>query len=157
MNRFRLHLTALLVGSTILLAGCGGGSVDVGVTVPAVVIPVGPVFDIIAYVNGLQVAGFDAIPGDVQTITIPIGQSFELSSDSAVSWNVFVNGVEVPSVNNVISVGAVTITETSSTPVQFAGYATSPGFLPAPVQVTLIATSLIDGSQSAQINFVVTN
>ncbi|MET3105329.1 hypothetical protein AAKU67_001077 [Oxalobacteraceae bacterium GrIS 2.11] len=157
----RLQTAGLLLATTLILAGCGGGVAEVGVsgtvTVPVVVVPAGPVFDIVAYVNGYQVAGFDALPGDVQTLSIPVNQSFELNSDSSVTWNVFVNGVEVPDVNNAIIVGDVTINETSTTNLLFAGDATSPSYLPAPVQVTLIATSLIDGSQTARINFVITN
>lgn len=155
MKPIQFGMAGVLISTTLLLSGCGGGGVDYNASV--VVSTPTPAFEIGALVSGLPVTGFDALPGDVQTITMSVGQTFELDSNSPVTWNVFVNGVEVPSVNNTIIAGNVTINETLTTNEQFAGYATSQGILSSPVQITLIATSLVDSTQTAQINFVITN
>jgi hypothetical protein len=149
---------AIAAGFTIcgamLLTGCGGGSVDVTATVPVVQ---GPAFDIGAQLNGLPVGNFDVQPGENQTITVPVGASFELDSNTGVIWTLYVNGNEINGFNNAITFDNATLTETLTNDVQFAGYATSQGPLTYPVQFTLIATSQIDGTQTAQINVVVTD
>ena len=156
MKSIRLAVACVMIGSAALLTGCGGGSVDV--SVGATVGPVyTPAFDIGALVNGQPVPGFDVQPGDTQTVNLYVGDSFELDSNAGVFWTVYVNGVAVPTVNNAVVVGNATITESVVSNSQFSGYVTSQGTLSAPVQLTLIATSVLDGSQTAQINFVISN
>ena len=149
-----------MIGTTLLLSGCGGGTGSVGVDYsnnPNGGYPPGPAFDIGAMINGQPLPGFDVQPGEMQTITMSVGATFELDASASVTWNVFVNGVEVPSANNSVVVDTAMITETAINGSQFAGYVTSQGYLSAPVQLTLVATSVYDGTQSAQINFVITN
>lgn len=157
MNTVKMLAAGLTICSAMLLTGCGGGgSVGVSADIGVVGTPA-PAFDIGAQVNGLGVANFNVEPGDTESITVPNGSSFELDSNDAVYWTVYVNGVAVSGSNNTVVVGNATITETLTNGVQFAGYATSQGYLPAPIQVTLVATSQFDSTQTAQIDLVITN
>jgi hypothetical protein len=146
----------LSICSALILTGCGGGSAGVSaeVTIP---VTQTAAFDIGAQLNGLPVANFDVEPGDNQTISVPVGASFELDSNAGVYWTVYVNGNAINGTNNSIIVDNATLTETLTNSEQFAGYATSQGPLANPVQLTLVATSQIDGSQTAQINIIITN
>jgi|GEM_PF-1142069 len=152
----KILAAGLTICSALILTGCGGGSggVTVSATIP---VTTEPAFDIGAKVNGLPVANFDVEPGDNTSITVPVGDSFELDSTDAVYWSVYVNGTLIQGANNAIDVGNATLTETLTNAVQFAGYATSEGPLPGPVQLTLVATSQVDSTQTAQINVIVTN
>jgi hypothetical protein len=142
--------------SAMLLTGCGGGSVGVSadITIP---VTQTPAFEIGAQLNGLPIGNFDVEPGDNQTITVPVGATFELDSNADVYWAVYVGGNLINGGSNAITFENATLTETLTNGVQFAGYATSQGPLSQPVPFTLIATSKIDGSQTAQINVVVTD
>lgn len=154
MKYGKLLAAGLTICSAMILTGCGGGSVDVTATVP--VTPVAA-FDIGALVNGQPVANFDVEPGDTPTLSIPVGDSLEFDSNAGVYWTIYVNGNAISGSNNSVTVDGATLTETSVTNAQFAGYVTSQGPLANPVQVTLAATSQIDGTQTAQINLVITN
>ena len=71
------------------LAGCGGGgSVDVGVSVP----PAAPAFDVGAQIDGTPIAHFDVLPGDAQTVSVVAGDTFELDSDGPVYWDFSLGG-----------------------------------------------------------------
>lgn len=158
MNHLKKLMTGAALCATVLLTGCGGGGGDGGVSGEIIVTPPsGPAFDIEAQINGLNIGGFDVEPGESQSIAIPIGSSFAFDSNADVSWTIYVNGTAVPTGNNAIIVGNATITETTATTLDLAGYTTSQGPLPTPVQVTLLATSLYDGTQTAQINVTLTN
>jgi hypothetical protein len=162
MRAIKVVLASLCVGASLALAGCGGGSVDVGVEV-GVDVPVtatAPVaaFDIIMFVNGQQVAGVDLLPSEEQDVYVPVGNSFELEASGPVAWTVVVGGriVSAP-VGSRIDFGGASVMQTLITNARFAASTGSVGFLPNPVVVTLVATSLVDSQQEAQMNIVLTN
>jgi len=145
----------LAICGSLLLVGCGGGSVDVGITIED---PPEPAFGIILAVNKQQVPGVDLLPGQMQTVYTQAGNSFELKSYSAVSWRLIVDGATInAAVNGTVLSNGATIVPTGITNVNYAANTSSRGFLFAPVNVTLLATSLADPRKQAQMNIILTN
>lgn len=158
MRAIKVFLASLGLGASLVLSGCGGGSVDIGVEVPITSPAPTAAFDIIMFVNGQQVAGVDLLPGEEQDVYVPAGNSFELDASGPVAWTVVVGGsiINAP-VGSRIDYGGASIVQTLITNARFAANTSGAGFLPNPVVVTLVATSLVDSQQEAQINVVLTN
>jgi hypothetical protein len=151
--------SALAVSASLLLTGCGGGEVDVSVDGTIVVPPVQVVaFDLGMFVNGQQLRDVSLLPGQEQNVQIPVGSNFELFTSGPVAWTVVVGGsvIDAP-VGSTIFYGNAAIVQTLITTARFAASTSQQGFLPSPVVVTLIATSLNDRSQEAQVNVALTN
>jgi hypothetical protein len=155
MRAITAFSSALLVSASLLLPGCGGGSVDVAVAIP---VTHSAAFDITMRVNGQQLAGVDVLPGVEQDVYLPVPNSFELNASGPVVWTVVVGGtiIDAP-VGSAILYGGASVLQTVITNARFAASTSSAGFLPNPVVVSLIATSLVDARQEAQINVVLTN
>jgi hypothetical protein len=160
MRAIKVFLTSLGLGATLVLTGCGGGSVDVGVGIDVPITSPAPraAFDIIMFANGRQVPGVDLLPGEEQDVYLPAGNSFELDASGPVAWTVVVGGniINAP-VGSRIDYAGATIVQTLITNARFAANTSGAGFMPNPVVVTLVATSLVDSRQEAQINVVLTN
>lgn len=160
MRAIKVFFASLSLGASLVLVGCGGGSVDIGVGIDVPITSPAPVaaFDIIMFVNGQQVAGVDLLPSEEQDVYVPAGNSFELDSSGPVVWTVVVGGsiINAP-VGSRIDYGGASIVQTLITNARFAANTSGAGFLPNPVVVTLVATSLVDSRQEAQINVVLTN
>jgi hypothetical protein len=158
MRAVKVFLASLGLGASLVLSGCGGGSIDVGVDVPITSPAPRAAFDIIMFVNGQQVAGVDLLPGEEQDVYLPAGNSFELDASGPVAWTVVVGGsiINAP-VGSRIDYGGASIVQTLITSARFAANTGGAGFLSNPVVVTLVATSLVDSRQEAQINVVLTN
>jgi hypothetical protein len=145
----------LAICGSLLLLGCGGGSVDVGIAIED---PPEPAFGIILAVNSQQVPGVDLLPGQMQTVHTQAGNSFELQSDSAVSWRLIVDGATInAAVNGTVLSNGAAIVPKKITNVNYAATTSARGFLSAPVNVTLVATSLADPRKQAQMNIILTN
>jgi hypothetical protein len=156
MRSIKVLLGSLLVSATLLLAGCGGGSVGVGLFVDASSPP--PItFDVIMFANGAQVPGVEVVPGEVQTVTLPVGQNFVLDSSDPVAWTLVVGGSTVVGSGNTIVFGGATIVQTLATHFQTGASTLSSAPLLAPVELTYFATSLDDPHQVARINIILTN
>ena len=119
--------------------------------------PPPPVFDIGLVVGGQPLAGVAILPGVQQTIYLAVGLTFELDSTGPVAWTVVIGGVPVPERGATIFNGGATIQEVLTTTTHFAAHTYASEPLVAPVQVTLYATSLLDASQVATINLILTN
>jgi hypothetical protein len=158
MKTVTKFFSALLVSATLVLTGCGGGSVDVAV----VVAPPPPAFDLVMFANGVQLPGVELFPGEEQTVYLPVGQTFLLDSSGPVVWSAAVAGsaVPLPGVNGTISYSGATILQTRLTNFEFGAntYRTNPSLsLPAPVPTVFFATSLNDPHQVARLNIILTN
>jgi hypothetical protein len=154
MGTVKRFLAAFAIGSTMLLAGCGGGaSLDIVVDGSDI-----PAFDVIMFANGVRVPAVLVEPGFEQTIELPAGNNFELATSGPVAWTVVTGGVEVqPLVGGSVFYSGITLSPTNITNARYAANTSKAGLLANPVVVTFIATSTQDTSQKAQINIVLTN
>ena len=150
MRPIRVYAGGLLVSAALVLSGCGGGGGGDYVPPP-------PAFDIGILVAGQPIFGVDVLPGYQQTIYLAVGQTFELDSSGPVAWAVVVGGSAVPESGATIDYGGARIQEVLTTTAQFAANTGAFAPLAAPVLVTLYATSLLDASQVATIDLILTN
>ena len=150
MKSIRIYAAALLVSAAVVLSGCGGGGGGDYVPPP-------PAFDIGVLVGGQPLAGIRVLPGYQQTIYLAVGQTFQLDSTGPVAWAVVVGGASVPESGATVFYGGATIQEVLTTTTHFAAHTWASAPLVAPVQVTLYATSLLDASQVATIDFILGN
>jgi hypothetical protein len=152
--------SAVAVSASLLLGGCGGGSVDVGVGVDVVVPPPAPVaaFDLILRVNGQPINAVNVFPGEVQDVEIPVGSNFELASSGPIAWTV-VTGSKVvnPPVGGTLAYAGINMTPTFISNARYAANTAPAGARPIPVVISFIATSVNYPDQEAQINIVLTN
>lgn len=155
MKRLNPPLACLLLAS-LFLSGCGGG-VDVAVEVPPP--PPSSAFDLGAKLNGQSLANVDVFPDQEQTIQVQAGDTLELDSSGPVAWETVAGssaGIPTQSGGTLLFEG-VAFTETLSTSGQLVLAISASQPLAVPVLVTLYATSLDDGTQTARIDIVVTN
>jgi hypothetical protein len=145
--------SAVAVSASLLLAGCGGGSVEVGVDIPPPV-----AFDLILNVNGQPINAVGVSPGEVQDVEVPVGSNFELASSGPVAWTVVTGGLVVnPPVNGILDYRGINMTPTFISNARYAANTAPAGPRPTPVVVSFIATSVNYPGQEAQINIVLTN
>jgi hypothetical protein len=153
-------LSALLVSTSLLLTGCGGGVVAVEGEVVVDPVPVQvDAFDLIMRVNTQQVAGVNVFPGEDQRVQLVAGSNFEIASSGPIAWTVLVDGyvVNAGEGSRIQSAGGAIIEPITITNARYKANTGRIGFLSAPVEVSLIATSLEDPSQQATIYIVLTN
>ncbi len=154
---------SLFIAATLGLAGCGGGG-EVVIDAPPVVVAV-PVavpvaaptaaFDIIMFVNGQKIPGVALRPDQEQDVDVPIGNNFELATSGPVAWTVVVGGVIVQApTGSVINYGGAEVLPSLITNARYAANTRQAGPMVNPVVVSLIATSLADPRQEAQLNVV---
>jgi hypothetical protein len=151
---------AIAVSTSLLLVGCGGGEVGVGIDATVTVPPPVQVaaFDVTMAVNGQQLRNLSVLPGQVQDVAIFAGDNFDLATSGPVAWTVVVGGsvIDAPAGSSIFY-GNATIVPTLITNARYAASTGQQGFMPNPVVMTLIATSLNDSRQEAQINVVLNN
>ncbi len=142
---------AVAVSASLLLAGCGGGSVEVGVNVPP---PVD--FDLILSVNNQPINAVNVLPGEAQKVDIPVGSNFEIASSGPVAWTVVTGGLVVnPPVNGILVYKDINMTPKFISNARYAANTQRVGPMPYPVVVSFIATSLNDSRQIAQLDVAV--
>jgi hypothetical protein len=150
---------SLFVAATLGLAGCGGGG-EVVIDAPPVVVAVPVVvpaaaFDIIMFVNGQKIPGVALKPDQEQDVDVPVGNNFELATSGPVAWTVVVGGVIVQApTGSIINYGGAEVLPSLITNARYAANTRQVGPMANPVVVSLIATSLTDPRQEAQLNVV---
>lgn len=148
-----IFFSAIAVSASLLLAGCGGGSVEVGVDVPPPV-----AFDLILRVNNQPINAVNVLPGEVQDVEIPVGNNFEIASSGPVAWTVVTGGQVVnPPVGGTLVYAGINMIPTFISNARYAANTVPAGARPTPVVVSFIATSVSYPNQEAQINIVLTN
>jgi hypothetical protein len=145
--------SAVAVSASLLLGGCGGGSVEVGVdSQPPVA------FDLILRVNGQPINAVNVFPGEVQDVEIPVGSNFELASSGPIAWTVVTgNKVVNPPVGGTLVYAGINMTPTFISNARYAANTAPAGARPIPVVISFIATSVNYPDQEAQMNIVLTN
>lgn len=135
------------LSAALILTACGGGgdsSDDV-------------VFSIDVTVGGQVLVNDELVaPGGTLDIAIRAGQSVTVNASEPVVWTLLVGGNAIP-LNGVdvhfagADIGAATLSPSTIALDIFADFQ-----LPAPISVTLIATSTFDAAQVVTINLVIT-
>jgi hypothetical protein len=152
--------SAVAVSASLLLGGCGGGSVDVGVGVDVVVPPPAPVaaFDLILRVNGQLIDAVNVFPNELQKVDIPVGSNFEIASSGPVAWTVVTGKLVVnPLVGGRLVYQGVSVAPKFISNARYAADTEQVGPVPYPVVISFIATSLSDARQIGQIDIALTN
>jgi hypothetical protein len=145
MTKLKIWIAALAVFLAAGLSGCGSGYVDNG-------------FDLGIRVNGFEVPNVYVPPGYQEDVTVRAGSRFETFANAPVAWTIEVDGrVLNPPIGTSVDFRGITLTPTAITNSRYAANTNALGILPTPVVVSVIATSLSDPRQQAQINVVVTN
>lgn len=143
----RAPLAAALLAAAALTSACGGGNGDSLAGAPGVLLQVDTL------VGGTP-AGEPALAGREVSEAIQPGQSVTFVANEPVAWKATVNGVDLASGTS-ITVGGVSITESTESALQ-AAIATSLVGPPAlPIAVTLTAVSLRDVTQVATVQLQV--
>lgn len=140
---------ASLAAALILTACGGGGDSDSSDDV---------IFTIDVMVGG-QVLVNDALiaPGGTLDVAIRAGQSMTVDAGEPVVWTLLVGAFAIPLDGTDVhfagaDIGAITLSPSTIALDTFAEFQ-----LPAPISVTLIATSTFDSAQVATIDLLITN
>jgi hypothetical protein len=155
MLKLNSSLACALVAS-LLVSACGGG-VEVGVVVPP--LNHGPDFDVIAWIDGQRLSGVDVFPGEVQTISVVAGDSFELDASGPVYWDLSAgNSADVPaSAGSTFLYRGAALTETSVGATHLVLAVSSSAAAGSTVPITVTVTSQFDPNQFATIDLLVRN
>ena len=133
---------AALLACVIGLAACGGGGDSV-------------TFDIGVTVAGQPLSGVAVAPGDTQNVSIYAGQPIELDASEPVLWTLYVGGSSVTGSGTTVYYGGLGITLTSISDSRVVVDTAATSTFAAPVQITLVATSVIDAAQVATVNVLI--
>jgi hypothetical protein len=145
MIRLKSLFTALAIAGATTLAGCGSGYVDNS-------------FDIGIRVNGFEVPNVYVPPGYQEDVSARVGSRFEAFASAPVAWTIEVDGrILNPPIGTSVDFRGITLTPTAISNSRYAVNTSALGILPTPVVVSVIATSLSDTRQQAQINVVLSN
>ena len=138
------------LSAALILTACGGGgdfdsSEDFGFTVD---VTMGGQ----ALINDVVVA-----PGGSLDVVVRAGQSVTVDAGEPVAWTLLVGGNAIPLDGTDVHFAGADIGATTLSPFAIALDIFADFQLPAPVAVTLIATSTFDSAQVVTINFLITN
>jgi hypothetical protein len=136
------------LAATLSLAACGGGG-DAA--------PTGTTFDVDVAVGGHVISAAPVVPGAAGSFAITAGQSVELDASEPVVWRLLVGGSTVTGSGTTVYYAGATITQTEVSDSRIVVDTTAAYALPAPVPITLIATSTLDSAQVATVNVLITN
>lgn len=131
----------VVVAATLALAGCGGG----GDTEVAPVATIG--IDVaVAGTNSARVSS-----GQLIDVSAAVGQTIEFDANEPVAWYFSVNGSPLFANGTTVDVGGVTITQVQFNPSRVVLQSTFYGPALLPIDVVLVATSVIDSAQVSTI------
>lgn len=147
-SRVKWGVGMVAVALACSLTACGGGSLDVEVAAP---------FDIDVTVGGRPLGGVHIGPGMAQTIMLPVGQSIALDASEPVVWSLRVGGTVVTGAGATVDYGGVSIRQTTLTASRILIDTYSDFPLGAPLSFSLVATSMFDAAQVANIRVVLVN
>jgi hypothetical protein len=143
---FRWIALTIVCAAAAALSACGGGayidsagSFDIGVTVAG------------QFVGDTPVAA-----GGALDLAVRAGQSVTFDAGESAIWTLYVGGTAVSGGAQVHYAGAditaTTLSHSSIAVDTYAAYA-----LPAPISITLVATSTYDSAQVATVHLLITN
>jgi hypothetical protein len=153
MNRWVGGLA--LVVSLASLAGCGSGYVESTQVAPSLFANVA--FRLDMRINGVFIPDVYVEPGYQQDVPLLAGSNFEVLASGPVAWTVTIDGTVVnPPLGTGVTFNGVSLVPTSISSGKFSAVASAQGFLPQAREISIIATSLVDSRQEANINILLT-
>lgn len=156
MKSMKRWVAALSIVATATLAGCGSGYVETTQVVPSLFANVA--FSLDMRINGVFIPEVDVEPGYQQDVPMRAGSSFEVLASGPVQWTVTIDGTVVnPPLGTGVIFNGVSLVPTSITSGRFSAVASSQGFLTRTRVISIIATSVVDSRQEANINILLTN
>jgi hypothetical protein len=156
MTAIKRWIGAFSLIAVVSLAGCGSGYVETTQVVPSLFTNVA--FRLDMRINGSFIPEVDVEPGYQQDVPMRAGSSFEVLATGPVAWTVTIDGTVVnPPLGAGVVFNGVSLVPTSISSDRFSGVASAQGFLPRTRVVSIIATSLVDSRQEANINILLTN
>ncbi len=156
MKAIKRWAGALSLVAVVSLAGCGSGYVETTQVVPSLFANVA--FSLDMRINGVFIPEVNVQPGYQQDVPMRAGSSFEVLASGPVAWTVTIDGAVVnPPLGTGVVFNGVNLVPTSISSGRFSAVATAQGFLLRDRVISIIATSLVDARQVANINILLTN
>jgi hypothetical protein len=156
MKPIRRWIGALVLIAAASLAGCGSSYVETRQVVPSLFANVA--FSLDMRINGVFIPEVDVEPGYQQDVPMRAGSSFEVLASGPVAWTVTIDGTVVnPPLGTGVVFNGVDLIPTTISSSRFSAVASAQGFLPRTRVISIIATSLVDSRQEANINILLTN
>jgi hypothetical protein len=156
MKAFKRWVGIFSVVAVASLAGCGSGYVETRQVVPSLFASVA--FSLDMRINGVFIPEVDVEPGYQQDVPMRAGSSFEVLANGPVVWTVTIDGTAVnPPLGTGVAFNGVNLVPTSISSGNFSAVASAQGFLSRTRVISIIATSLVDSRQEANINILLTN
>jgi hypothetical protein len=156
MKAMKRWVGALSLVAVATLAGCGSGYVETTQVVPSLFANVA--FRLEMRINGVFIPEVYVEPGYQQDVPMRAGSSFEVLASGPVVWTVTIDGTVVnPPLGTGVLFNGVSLVPTAISSNRFSAVASAQGFLPRSREISIIATSLVDGRQEANINVLLTN
>jgi hypothetical protein len=156
MKANRRWIGALVLVAAASLAGCGSGYVETTQVVPSLFANVA--FRLDMRINGVFIPEVNVEPGYQQDVPMRAGSSFEVLASGPVAWTVTIDGTVVnPPLGTGVVFNGVNLVPTSISSGNFSAIASAQGVLPRTRVISIIATSLVDNRQEANINILLTN
>jgi hypothetical protein len=138
------------------LAGCGSGYVETAQVVPSLFANVA--FSLDMRINGQFIPEVGVEPGYQQDVPMRAGSSFDVRASGPVQWTVTIDGTVVnPPLGTGVVLNGVSLVPTTISSGWFSASTSAQGFLPRPRIISIIATSVVDNRQEANINILLTN
>jgi hypothetical protein len=156
MKAIKRWAGALSLVAAASLTGCGSGYVETTQVVPSLFANVA--FSLDMRINGVFIPEVNVQPGYQQDVPMRAGSSFEVLASGPVQWTVTIDGTVVnPPLGTGVLFNGVNLVPTAISSGRFSAFATAQGFLPRARVISIIATSLVDDRQVANINILLTN
>jgi hypothetical protein len=156
MKAIKRWVGALSLVAVTSLTGCGSGYVDTRQVVPSLFANVA--FSLDMRINGVFIPEVNVQPGYQQDVPMFAGSSFEVLASGPVVWTVTIDGTVVnPPLGTGVVFNGVSLVPTSISSGRFSAIASAQGFLPRTRVISIIATSVVDSRQEANINILLSN
>jgi hypothetical protein len=156
MKAIKRWVGALSLVAVTALAGCGSGYVETTQVVPSLFANVA--FRLDMRINGVFIPEVGVEPGYQQDVPVRAGSSFEILANGPVAWTVTIDGTVVnPPLGTGVVFNGVNLIPTTISSGRYSAVASAQGFLPGTRVISIIATSLVDSRQEANINILLTN
>lgn len=156
MKAIKRWAGALSLVAAASLAGCGSGYVETTQVVPSLFANVA--FSLDMRINGVFIPEVNVEPGYQQDVPMRAGSNFEVLANGPVQWTVTIDDTVVnPPLGTGVVFNGVSLIPTGISSGRFSAVASAQGFLPRTRIVSIIATSLVDDRQVANINILLTN